>query len=153
MTTRKIITAWAPVVVWMAIIFVLSSRSTLPTFSFLVPDKVAEKGGHVVEYAILAGFVWRALRQTTQTKYPAVWAFAITVLYAVSDEWHQTYVPGRNGRSLDVLIDGAGTLASLTVLEEWRRNRSGAGSARRPAPDQAGRPAGVRDPEIADGAS
>ncbi len=152
MTTRKIITAWAPVVVWMAVIFVLSSRSTLPTFPFIVPDKVAKKGGHVVEYAILAGLVWHALRQTTQTKHPAVWSFVITVLYAVSDEWHQTYVLGRNGRLLDVLIDSIGALTSLTVLEWWRRNRSGAGSARRPAPDQAGRPVGVRDPEIADGA-
>lgn len=150
MKTRKIIVSWGPVVVWMGVIFALSSQPSLPRFPFVVPDKVFKKSGHFVEYAILAGLCWRALRQTGRTRYPAIWAFVITVLYATSDEWHQTFVPGRNGRPLDVLIDAAGALTSLTALHLWKRSQSGAGSARRPAPDQAASPASTRDPEIAD---
>ncbi|MBS1251108.1 MAG: hypothetical protein MAG451_00138 [Anaerolineales bacterium] len=152
MKNRKLLVAWGPVAVWMGVIFWLSSRSTLPKLPGLVPDQLAKKGGHVVEYAILAGLLWRALRHTTQTRYPAISAFGLTVLYATSDEWHQTFVPGRNGQLLDVLIDSGGTMLSLTILEWWRRSRSGAGSARQPAPDQATRPVDVRDPENTDGA-
>lgn len=150
MSNRKLITVWGPVVGWMALIFYLSSRSTLPTFPGIVPDVAVKKSGHLVEYAILAGLVWRALRHTSQVRNRAVFAFILTVVYAASDEFHQSFVPGRTSRVTDVLIDSAGTLLCLIALEWWHNKRSGAGSAQQPTPDQATRPIGGRDPEAAD---
>jgi VanZ family protein len=46
-------------------------------------------------------------------------AFLITVLYAVSDEYHQTFIFGRQGAARDVLIDSAGVL--LTVWLSWKK--------------------------------
>lgn len=146
MSIRKLVVAWGPVGAWMGVIFFLSSQPTLPSLPGRIVDTLTQKGGHVTEYAILAGLCWRALRETGQTARPAIWAFVLAVLYAISDEWHQTFVPGRNGQALDVLIDAAGALAGLVVLERRHWNRSGAGSARRPAPDQRVRTVGPRDP-------
>jgi VanZ family protein len=151
MSNRKLILAWGPAVVWMGMIFFLSSQSTLPTFPSIVPDRVAKKGAHFVEYATLAVLCWRALRQTIRAGNPATWAFALTVLYAMSDEWHQTFVPGRHGRLTDVLIDSTGAVVGLAAVHFWWRRKVGAGSARRPAPGIGTDPAGVRDPEVADG--
>jgi VanZ family protein len=50
-------------------------------------------------------------------------AWTVTVLYAISDEVHQTFVPGRSGRALDVLIDACGALLVGVVLWTVRRPR------------------------------
>lgn len=123
---RKLITAWGPVVVWMGVIFTVSSRSSLPSLPDAAADTLFKKGGHLTEYAILAGLCWRALRLTTRARYPGIWAFAIAVLYAASDEWHQLFVPGRNGQPLDVLLDSSGALITLAALQVWERSEESA---------------------------
>lgn len=151
MSTRKLILAWGPAVVWMGVIFFLSSRSTLPTLPRIVPDWAVKKSGHFIEYAILAMLLWRALRPTVPRSSPVTWAFALTALYALSDEWHQTYVPGRHGRLTDVVIDSAGALVGLVAVHLWYlgRNRAPAvHEGRRPVIGTG--PVGTRDPEIAD---
>jgi hypothetical protein len=47
--------------------------------------------------------------------------FLIGVLYAVSDEIHQTFVPGRAGQLRDVLIDSCGVLAGICIIKVLRR--------------------------------
>ncbi len=152
MKSTKLARAWSPVVLWMALIFFLSAQSRLPTLPGVAADKIAKKGGHLVEYGILAGLCWRALRLTVPRRPIATIAFVITVLYALSDEFHQLFVPGRTGRLTDVLVDTVGASISLLLLERWWDKQSGAGRAHRPAPDQATGSAGVRDPEHTDGA-
>jgi VanZ family protein len=47
----------------------------------------------------------------------------ITVLYAMSDEYHQTFIPGRNGTVMDVVIDSLGGLTALFSLRmNWLRS-------------------------------
>ncbi|MCP4425990.1 MAG: VanZ family protein, partial [Chloroflexi bacterium] len=58
---------------------------------------------------------WLLLRAMGEAERPYLYAFIITVLYAVSDEFHQTFVPGRGGRLPDVLIDALGGLTALLV--------------------------------------
>jgi VanZ family protein len=43
-------------------------------------------------------------------------AFVVSVLYAASDEYHQTFVPGRNGTPVDVGVDAVGALVALLVV-------------------------------------
>jgi VanZ family protein len=103
---------WILPVLWMAIIFGVSAQPRLPTVPGPDVDALLKKGAHLLEYAILVVLFWQALgsRRTAL-------ASVLTVLYAVSDEFHQTFVPGRSGQFRDVLIDSAGIL--LAALALW----------------------------------
>ena len=87
------------------------------------------KGWHAVEFALLFWFIWALLRPFSGLKPPGkvVLAAAFCALYAISDEYHQTFVPGRGGTWTDVAIDCVGIgLASLLVwsLEAKRGRRA-----------------------------
>jgi VanZ family protein len=106
---------WAPVAGWMLLIFLLSDRPDLPKAPGGLLDFLVKKSMHAAGYAMLALLLWRALR-VSDIERPILWALVLTVIYAVTDEWHQTWVEGRNGRVTDVLIDAMGaTLALLAV--------------------------------------
>ena len=66
------------------------------------------KAFHFSEYALLAALWWRALRTRLEPRAALVAAFAIAAAYAVTDEIHQTFVDGRVGTPVDVLIDIGG---------------------------------------------
>lgn len=142
----KRFTRWLPAVAWMAAIFLVSgdensadhsSRIIGPVVRWVLPHLpqeqvdevvfVVRKGAHVTEYAILAGLFWFALRGP-RTRGPRPWswkhagiAFLLVVLYAASDEWHQTMVPNRYGVPTDVMIDTFGGMGGLTLL--WLTGR------------------------------
>lgn len=83
------------------------------------------KGWHMTEYAILLTLCAAILQAWTPWSRPKriAIAFVFAVLFAASDEWHQTFVPGRDGCVQDVLIDTAGaSIATLILLR--RRPRS-----------------------------
>ena len=102
---------WAPVVLWAALIFALSSipglSSGLGTW-----DLVLRKLAHLVEYAILGALLVRAIGRD-----PA--AIAVGSLYAATDEVHQAFVSGRHGSPLDWLIDTAGVVAGVLLASRW----------------------------------
>jgi VanZ family protein len=101
---------WIPVVAWCAVIFGFSSVPDLN--SGLSYDYPLRKAAHMGEYAILYWLARRALADSGSK------AFLFTVAYAASDEWHQTFVPGRVGAAADVAVDAAGAAlaAALTAL-------------------------------------
>ncbi len=109
---------WLPPLAWMGLIFALSAQPTLPQMQDSLADLLLKKGAHMTEYAILFFLLWLALRRPSPW-----WAWALALLYAVSDEVHQTFVPGRHGWYGDVIVDGVG--ASIAALAVWRaRNLS-----------------------------
>jgi VanZ family protein len=79
------IARWLAVAGWMALIFFLSSQPQLPSPPDPLADLIFKKGAHFTVYAVLAVLFLRALP-------PGRWAsavsWALTVLYAASDEWH-----------------------------------------------------------------
>ena len=82
------------------------------------------KGWHAAEYALLFWFLKRALGrvEATHPRRTIAPAFLACVLFAGSDEYHQSFVPGRNGTTLDVGIDGLGAgLAALISIDRERR--------------------------------
>ena len=99
---------WLPVVGWAAFIFALSSVPHLGT-ELGTWDLVLRKLGHAAEYAVLGALLARALDATAL-------AVVAGILYAVSDELHQTLVPGRLGSPRDVLIDAAGVAAGVALV-------------------------------------
>lgn len=135
---------WLPVVLWMGFIFAMSSdlgssthssRIIEPIVRWIKPDTTPEqfefvhfilrKLGHLTEYAVLALLVFRALKHTlAQPLDKLSWqtvgiALLITASYAATDEWHQSFVPGRTAAIGDVLIDSSGGLLSLLIVLFW----------------------------------
>jgi VanZ family protein len=97
--------AWLPVLAWAAVIFALSSISTFGAV-FGTWDVVLLGLAHAAEYTVLGALLVRALRRPLP-------AFALGILYAVTDELHQTFVSGRLGDPLDVLADAVGVAAGV----------------------------------------
>lgn len=100
----------------MAVIFELSSRSTLPKPRNLSSEALS-LGGHFGAYAVLAVCLWWALGMADLASGKrALLAFAGAVLYGVSDEWHQSFVPGRTPDPRDIAVDAIGALAGLFLV-------------------------------------
>jgi VanZ family protein len=109
-----ILPRWLPAVLSMVIIFLFSSQPSNELPNFDLADTIVKKGGHVIGYAILAWSYWYAFRMR-EDKRGLVWLFA--VLYALSDEFHQSFVAGRHSSIWDVLIfDNLGAMISLWIV-------------------------------------
>lgn len=109
----------------MLVIFWFSAQpgSDIPAFDWA--DSVIKKGGHMVGYGLLAVSYWRALEFKEEKRWMA-WLLA--VLYAVTDEFHQSFVPVRQPSIWDVLLfDNFGALISLWLVSYYRKEK-------RPAP-------------------
>lgn len=105
-----------PPLLAMALIFFLSAQASEPVDRAWW-DVVLRKLAHFTEYAVLTALWWRALHGLGIRFGPALAAaVAISLAYAVSDEFHQTFVDGRNGTPVDVLIDSAGIAAAAAVI-------------------------------------
>jgi VanZ family protein len=115
----------------MAVIFVLSAQPKLPSPPSPFWSDILEKGGHALEYAVLAGLIWLGLGR----RWPVL-AWGLAVAYGISDEFHQSFVPGRHPDPMDVLFDATG--AALAALLLWW------GRSRRRGSPQAGRHDGAR---------
>jgi len=97
----------------MAGIFAFSSRASTELPNFGLMDFAVKKGGHLLGYGLLALSYWRGLR--FNRKY--IWlAWALAVLYAMTDEFHQSFVPGRHPSLVDVFgFDGIGAAIALGI--------------------------------------
>jgi VanZ family protein len=108
--TSAALRLWAPVVLWAAVIFAFSAVPDLGT-GLGTWDLVLRKLAHAGEFAVLGALLLRALRDERA-------ALAAGIAYAISDEVHQHFVPGRVGSPVDVLIDSAGVAVGVLL---WRR--------------------------------
>ena len=123
---------WAPVAAFMAVIFAFSGTSSPPSVG------VNDKTGHFVGYGTLGAFAVRAtaggmLNGVTGGSAIAAWAMATA--YGVTDEYHQSFVPGRTPDVGDVLADAVGAGASIATAWAFgiiaRSRRSSGASPRR----------------------
>jgi VanZ family protein len=123
---RKQICIGGPALAYAALIFFLSSISRYPEGlpSFFGLDKIV----HFIEYFFFGVLYYRWISSSdrffTRGRVLAVTVF-IGVLYALTDEWHQSFVPGRNASLWDWLFDSLGVLAaSITYPNLWRGGRN-----------------------------
>jgi len=138
----------APVLLWMIVIFILStdsfsSAATTPLvapflFLHLFPglsaihvvetiELLIRKLAHGSEYFILAILLMRAVNARSAgivTKRHMIWSLTVAVIYALSDEWHQSFVPSRSASVSDVIIDAIGASCGIlsSYLRSWRTN-------------------------------
>jgi VanZ family protein len=114
----KFIKLWVPVFVWAGLIFYLSSIPQLTT-GWGVYDLVLRKIAHITEYFILVLLLYRAFRGSFNLTsfYLLFWSSILSFLYAVSDEIHQAFVPTREARIGDVLIDTLGIIIFFMLIK------------------------------------
>lgn len=142
MNSRKrgvVFLSWFFVALWMLFIYLLSAqvgeqsselsggfvefvgvfvRVFSPNASDETIHVLVRKFAHMTEYAILAILLINALRQHISKKQLIYFiSFGVASLYAVTDEIHQVFVPGRTGSLMDVLIDSIGVILGITFFE------------------------------------
>ena len=114
---------WLPVGLWCGTIFYLSSLPYLAT-PWGAWDIILRKIAHITEYGILAFLVWRAIFHSIKINLSKAyaWSGALSLLYSISDEIHQSFVPTRHGSVFDVLIDAFGIGLMLCFLIVRKKN-------------------------------
>ncbi len=118
--SKNLFLKWIPTVLMVVAIFLFSARPSINEPPSLL-RQIIFKGGHVVGYAMLALSVWRGLDFRRDRLWLA-WLFAI--LYASTDEYHQSFVPGRHPAAFDVLVyDNAGALISLWLASKFMKQK------------------------------
>jgi VanZ family protein len=113
---RRALRLWGPVVVYMAAIFYVSSLPQAP-----IPAGT-DKPWHSTAYFGFAVVVARAVAGGLPRRIGArraALAIAMAIGYAVSDEWHQTFVPGRSGDLADLVADAVGACAGTAACWAW----------------------------------
>jgi VanZ family protein len=108
----------APAIVWALLIFILSSipKLPLPELDLDFKDKIA----HTVAYAILGYLTARALFY--QSRFPGwrkkflLFAILLGIVYGISDEIHQYFVPGRVADVGDLIADGVGVILGVMIF-------------------------------------
>jgi VanZ family protein len=103
----------------MGVIFALSAQPSLDSGLGWI-DHVGRKFVHFGEYALLCFLWWRAIKTVTNPRRAVLLAFLITSAYAITDEYHQTFVDGRHGTPVDWLIDSAGAAVAAVWLGRVR---------------------------------
>lgn len=128
----KFVNQWLPVLLWASVIFLFStehfaapqsSRILGPLLHWLLPgitpeqvsfvQFVVRKLGHWFEYFVLAVLLYRALYAESsgrRSMRPAVLTIFLALVWAITDEFHQSLVPSRTASIVDVMIDGFGAV-------------------------------------------
>ena len=122
MRWRRFVAYWLPPLLYLGLIFGLSSMSSPP-----IPKGINQDFLHYPEYALLGFLLSRALRQGCPGRAsigPLALAIALSALWGASDELHQAFVPGRVPDPLDLWHDVLGAfigVAGFEVLTLWKR--------------------------------
>ena len=115
MTLVSRIDPWLPPVLLMGAIYLLSAQPDLSS-GLGVLDVIGRKLIHLGFYALLCFLWWRALRTRLTPGRAIVGAFCISVGFAALDEYHQSFVEGRNGSPVDVAIDALGAAGTAVAV-------------------------------------
>ncbi|MFH1183910.1 MAG: VanZ family protein [Chloroflexota bacterium] len=113
---------WGAAILVMLAIFCLSSRPSAELPHFGWADAAVKKGSHVLGYGLLALSYWKAFGWRPER---IAQAWGLAVLYGISDELHQAFVPGRHASALDVLLfDSTGAAIALLARQRLRAGAS-----------------------------
>ncbi|QDI90378.1 VanZ family protein [Salicibibacter halophilus] len=149
--SKRVIVAWFLVIGWMGLIFYFShqsgeassslsggvtevayswSQSLLPfvTIEFDPFHTWIRKAAHVAVYAVLGLFMVHALRVSTiegrMSRRIILGAWVLCTVYAITDEVHQLFIPGRSGEVSDVALDSIGSMVGIGVyVVVWKMTK------------------------------
>lgn len=108
---------WLPVLIWASVIFLFSSHPTRKATEIYWQDFILKKLAHVIEYAIFTILLYRALINAgIRRRDGALAALVLAILYGMSDEFHQSFIPGREPTIRDVFFDSLGSSLAIYWL-------------------------------------
>jgi len=113
---------WVPALFMMVIIFLISSLPAHRIPYFGEYDVLIKKFAHALGYAMLGLAYFYALPRRISSTYKVILAFLMAILFALSDEFHQSFVEGRTSSLNDVVIDGCGTALALIIGASYSSN-------------------------------
>jgi VanZ family protein len=122
---------WLVACFWPLIIFLLSAQPTLTSSQAWMQIFVIRKSAHLLEFALLTFLVWTVLAHLQRREewfkrisaYHNSLSFILPLLYAISDEAHQYFVPSRKARIGDIIIDTLGILLALGLISLWQKRQ------------------------------
>lgn len=107
---------WFPALAWVGIIFFLSSRTGNELYRAF-PFITDFNWGHILAYFILAIFIFFALYHTVKSKHISWWVLGLCLIYGISDEIHQAFVPTRFPDTGDIIRDMLGALFAILLIQ------------------------------------
>lgn len=114
---EKTILLWLPVVSWAFVIFLFSAMPANPVSEIHWQDFIIKKTAHIVEYAVFTTFLYRALYAGGISKKEAgIYSVILAFLYGASDEFHQSFTPGREPKVRDVIFDTIGAMSAIYFI-------------------------------------
>ena len=115
---KKIIDIWAPTLVWALLIFSFSALPANPVTEIQWKDFLFKKSLHITFYGVLTILFYRSFRGSKiEKKKAALYSILFTILYGISDEYHQSLTPGRDPQMRDVIFDAIGSFAAIYLLK------------------------------------
>ena len=120
MIIRKLTIYYVPVLIWMMVIFYFSSRHSVKVSNDYWIQFAIFKSLHLIEYAFLYLLSYRALFNTVKLKQKMLLLTALIfiVIYAATDEYHQSFVISREPALRDVIIDAVA--GGFTAFYIWK---------------------------------
>lgn len=119
---KQLIIYYTPVILWALLIFIFSSQTVLASLSLSVPDFIFKKTAHMFVFGVLYFLLFRALVNTFDQKHSKIFwllAFSFCLLYAISDEYHQSFTPGRHPSLRDIGYDSLGMFIAFTRIYHY----------------------------------
>jgi VanZ family protein len=120
---------WLPVFIWVVVIFYFSSLPDLKSNFEPTIDFILRKTAHMIEFGILVCLLLRVgfrREKSEKKKFVFLVAILFSLFYAIIDEYHQSFVAGREPVVRDVLIDGIGVVLGsglyLLFKRKWNFN-------------------------------
>jgi VanZ family protein len=113
---------WLPALIMMVAIFSFSSIPAARLPDFGPYDFLVKKGGHAIGYAMLGLSYFYALPSRLNSGYRWALSLMMAVLFALSDEFHQSFVQGRTSSLRDVMIDGTSAAVTVAVAAIYSSN-------------------------------
>jgi VanZ family protein len=112
--------SWGPATLWAAVLFFLSSKPAMPGgLEIPIPDKILHLGAYFVLGAALA---WAGREKKDRWVH---WTLIfVGVAFAFSDEWHQSFVPGRDPSGWDVVADVVGVVGGYVRVRRFLHSRT-----------------------------
>lgn len=125
MAMQKFLRIWRLPILWATLIFLGSSIPSLKVTEDSLLQNIINITGHLVEYFVLTHLVVRAFSEEGLTiKRAIIYSVIATFIYAMLDETHQYFVPGRMMDIKDLYIDLFGSLIAVAIYRTRGYNKS-----------------------------
>lgn len=118
------LTRWLTFILWLGVIYYFSSLPDLRSGFATDWDLLLRKAAHMVEFAILAVLGVRVYPESGNQGRAILFGIVAAFLFAVADEWHQSFVAGRLGSWRDVGVDSVGILLGAAAYDRWLARRN-----------------------------